>query len=547
MIPTRDIGTRYNGLATVPTFGLHVPPSDEGKGDLRKMLNEVKHLYFDRRYRQCASKCLELLDKNCSDHHPLVRTFLYFYAALSYDSLARSMHNHSVARVPSLQQSEEFYNKALATLPEPLPIQQDENRPQSPPKLSLSLPAQDDQPKGRQPVPSMWDLTSTFDAFDLSSSASRRHSFNSSKHSRTDSLVTDVSWAEDIHSDPFTDDKRDHKPENNYLSVEPPSIKRPSPLQVRKARSSDSLLSEKSAHTDSPAQTPSRNNKKNNNGLDTAFQFPPPETPPPQTPPPQTHGFVDMVEGTPIQWATTPRSSQQQRQRQLSDYDDTDDDEDHDAAAAANRNNTHGNDADPTTPTPARVAARTPLERTHPCPCLLFPRDLSSTSLLPLPLAARIQHYNGDLSAFRAQLVSHLLAIQLLKAGGSHSPASSRSVSGSSTSTSTATAASPSNSAWSEATATNSGGAVEENRRRSGVFAPALSLSTDATTATHGGGDGGDAAAASSPTVSNSRGMTPGQKEDRIREGRKRMWARERFDPSGCRELARLALQECEA
>ncbi|KAF9633362.1 hypothetical protein BFW01_g4256 [Lasiodiplodia theobromae] len=491
MIPTRDIGTRYNGLATVPKFAMHVPPADEPKEDVRKLLNEVKHLYFDRRYRQCASKCLELLEKHCQDHHPLVRTFLYFYAALSYDTLARSMHNHSVARIPSLQQSEDFYNKALATLPEPLPLQQDENRPQSPPKLSLSLPAQDDQPAGRPPIPSMWDLTSTFDAFDLSSLASRRHSFNSSKHSRTDSLVTDVSWAADLGSDPFVDDQHDHKPENNYLSVEPPSVKRPSPLQLRKARSSDSLLSQSSTHTDSPAQTPSRNSNNHDNGLDANYQFPPP----PQTPPPQTHGFVDLVEGTPIQWATP---SQHQ-----DDYDD------------------------PTTPTPARVT-RAPIERTHPCPRLLFPRDLSSSSLLPLPLNTRIQHFNGDLSSFRAQLVSHLLSIQSLKgsamSSNGSSPASSRSVSSSSTATTS--------SAWSEATATNSGGAAEENKRRSSVMMSAQPSEPAA-----------DGAAA----TTNGRGMTHDEKADRIREGRKRMWARERFDPSGCRELARLALQECEA
>lgn len=67
MIPTRDIGTRYTGLATVPKFDLHVPTPDETQDDVRKMLNEVKHLYFDRRYRQCASKCVELLEKRCQD------------------------------------------------------------------------------------------------------------------------------------------------------------------------------------------------------------------------------------------------------------------------------------------------------------------------------------------------------------------------------------------------------------------------------------------------------------------------------------------------
>ncbi|KAF4311049.1 hypothetical protein GTA08_BOTSDO13276 [Botryosphaeria dothidea] len=472
MIPTRDIGTRYNGLATVPRFDLHVPTPDETLDDVRKMLNEVKHFYFDRRYRQCASKCVELLEKRCQDAslHSGDSTQL----SLSYDSLARSMHNHSVARIPALQQSEDYYNKALATLPEPLPLQQEEKLPRSPPKLSLSLPAQDEQLKAKPSIPSMWDLNSTFDGFDLSSSASRRHSFNSSKHARTDSLVTDVSWTEDLNSDPFVDDKhaQHDTPDTTYLTAEPPSVKKPSPLQVRKARSSDSLLSHMSVHSDPPAQTPTRSS----DGLDACFQFPPPVTPPPKTP----HGFVDLLEGTPVQW-TTPS--------QHGGYDDRDD-----------------HDHEPTTPTPAAFAP--PIQRTHPCPRLLFPRDASSSSLLPLPLNTRIQHYNVDLSSFRGQLVAHLLAIQSLKADPSSQP-SSRSVS------------STSSAGWSEATATSGGGVDGENRRRSAImFAP--------------------------ETGHSGRSMTESERVERIRAGRERGWVRERFDPRPCRDLARVALQECE-
>ncbi|EKG22367.1 hypothetical protein MPH_00297 [Macrophomina phaseolina MS6] len=482
MVPTRDFGARYNGLATVPRLDLHVPTPDEGKDDVRKILNEVKHLYFDRRYRQCASKCVDLLEKRCRDHHALIRAFLYFYAAMSYDSLARSMHNHSVARIPALQQSQDFYNKALATLPEPLPLQQEEKRPQSPPKLSLSLPAQEEQLKAKPSVPSMWDLNSSFDGLELSSSASRRHSFNSSKHARTDSLVTDVSWTENPDSDPFVDDKQE-KPDNTYLSAEHPRVRKPSPLQVRKARSSDSLLSQKSIHSDPPAQTPTRAN----DGLDGSFQFPPVTPPHNKTP----HGFVDLVEGTPIQW-TTP--SQRRGSGGNSDH--------------------HGDDHEPTTPTPA---AFTPIQRTHPCPRLLFPRDRSSSSLLPLPLNTRIQHYNADLAAFRSQLVAHLLATQSLKSGPS-SQSSSRSVS--TTSTTTASSSS-SSSQWSEATATNGGGVDQENRRRSAImFAP--------------------------ETGHSGRSMTEGERAERIRAGRERGWARERFDPRPWQELARVALQECE-
>lgn len=406
-------------------------------------------------------------------HHPLIRTFLFFYAALSYDSLARSMHNLSMARIPSLQQAEDFYNKALATLPEPLLLQQDEKTPnsppKSPPKLSFGL-SQPQQPTTKPSLPSMWDLNSTFDSLEMSA---RRHSFNSSKHARTDSLVTDVTWAGNPDSDPFTDDietasKSDNKTDTTHLSTEHPSIRRPSPLQIRKARSSDSLLSQKSVQTDSPAQTPSRASAPPGD-----FQFPP-VTPPPKAP----HGFVDLVEGTPIQW--TPVQHHQ-----------------------AN-------------------AATTPIARTHPCPRLLFPHDHSrsstatttSGSLLPLPLNTRIQHFNGDLSSFRGQLVAHLLAIQSLKSGGS--AASSRSSSATSAATPTS---SSSSTEWSEATATTAA-VADDNRRRSAImFAP--------------------------ETGTSGRSMTEMERAERIKRGRERAWRRERFDPSGCRELASMALQEC--
>lgn len=34
---------------------------------LRKTLNGIKHLYFERRYRQCATTCEELLSGKCRE------------------------------------------------------------------------------------------------------------------------------------------------------------------------------------------------------------------------------------------------------------------------------------------------------------------------------------------------------------------------------------------------------------------------------------------------------------------------------------------------
>ncbi|TKA67979.1 hypothetical protein B0A49_05132 [Cryomyces minteri] len=51
--------------------------------------------------------------------HPVHVTFLNFYAALSHESLARSMHNLSAAKMPALDLAEEFYTKAADALLRP--------------------------------------------------------------------------------------------------------------------------------------------------------------------------------------------------------------------------------------------------------------------------------------------------------------------------------------------------------------------------------------------------------------------------------------------
>ncbi|OCK84702.1 hypothetical protein K432DRAFT_344671 [Lepidopterella palustris CBS 459.81] len=89
--------------------------------EMRTKLPEVKHVFLDRRYRQCVSLCEEFLQESNNDTHHIYRAYLNFYIALSHDALARSMHNFSFSRLPTFELAEKHYLAAAAELSAPTP------------------------------------------------------------------------------------------------------------------------------------------------------------------------------------------------------------------------------------------------------------------------------------------------------------------------------------------------------------------------------------------------------------------------------------------
>ncbi|EON62106.1 hypothetical protein W97_01325 [Coniosporium apollinis CBS 100218] len=83
---------------------------------LRDQLPQIKRLYFQRQYKLCAARCIEMLQSAPTDIEPVHATYLSFYAALSYDALARDMHHSSSARLRTLQLAEEHYTAAISKL-----------------------------------------------------------------------------------------------------------------------------------------------------------------------------------------------------------------------------------------------------------------------------------------------------------------------------------------------------------------------------------------------------------------------------------------------
>ncbi|KAK8181724.1 uncharacterized protein BKA78DRAFT_299895 [Phyllosticta capitalensis] len=207
------------------------------ENDLRKTLNGIKHLYFERRYRQCATTCEELLSGKCREAIPLIRTFLYFYAAVSYDTLAQSMHNRSRAKNPMLEQAGELYQKALDTLPVPASGEQDKESVKTA-KVHFSSTSLV-EPQRQLPSPPL-------------KKNKGEETPATPRDSRRDSMLSVVSWITGLnsHVDAFSD--------SDYAAH--PSVKKPSPLRIIKNRFSQHLDADKEKTPESPTKTrPQRN------------------------------------------------------------------------------------------------------------------------------------------------------------------------------------------------------------------------------------------------------------------------------------------------
>ncbi|KAK0898065.1 Glycoside hydrolase, 38 vacuolar alpha mannosidase [Friedmanniomyces endolithicus] len=84
-------------------------------------LHSIKALFLQKRYRQVIQACRDIL-KTAGDgmrDYPLQQTFISFYIGVSHDELARLMHDYSQAKMPAFRQAEQFYNEAIVSLPLP--------------------------------------------------------------------------------------------------------------------------------------------------------------------------------------------------------------------------------------------------------------------------------------------------------------------------------------------------------------------------------------------------------------------------------------------
>ncbi|PGH17904.1 hypothetical protein AJ79_00803 [Helicocarpus griseus UAMH5409] len=65
-------------------------------------LQEVKLLYLQRQYKQCAAKATKLLRKVDGQSLPIHKAFLHYYSAISYETLGQAAHKYSSNKLPLL-------------------------------------------------------------------------------------------------------------------------------------------------------------------------------------------------------------------------------------------------------------------------------------------------------------------------------------------------------------------------------------------------------------------------------------------------------------
>ncbi|TAQ89719.1 hypothetical protein B7494_g1958 [Chlorociboria aeruginascens] len=99
-------------LRPVPVTALILLPYT--RQEWKKVMEAIKSLYLGRKYRDCSARCIQILDSMTDPYriHPLYSTYLCFFAATCLELTARSFHNNSASKIPMLQKSLTYYNKA---------------------------------------------------------------------------------------------------------------------------------------------------------------------------------------------------------------------------------------------------------------------------------------------------------------------------------------------------------------------------------------------------------------------------------------------------
>ncbi|KAJ5720575.1 uncharacterized protein N7483_008509 [Penicillium malachiteum] len=90
--------------------------------DWKDTLMEVKRLYLQRQYKQCAARCVELLNKAKPTVHPICKSFLSFYAAICYEFLGQAAHPYSVHKLTLLNSALEHFIQCGDALPAPITL-----------------------------------------------------------------------------------------------------------------------------------------------------------------------------------------------------------------------------------------------------------------------------------------------------------------------------------------------------------------------------------------------------------------------------------------
>ncbi|RHZ56042.1 hypothetical protein CDV55_104566 [Aspergillus turcosus] len=118
-------------------------PSPQSPEQWKQTIQDVKLLYFQRQYKQCAARSFEILEAVKEPIHPVYKTYLYFYSAISYEEMGRAAHNYSRRKLPLLNSALDSFLTCKEILPSTIPVPEINSESSSPASLVDSLTASD--------------------------------------------------------------------------------------------------------------------------------------------------------------------------------------------------------------------------------------------------------------------------------------------------------------------------------------------------------------------------------------------------------------------
>ncbi|EAW18930.1 uncharacterized protein NFIA_088860 [Aspergillus fischeri NRRL 181] len=119
------------------------PSSPQSPEQWKQTIQDVKLLYFQRQYKQCAARSFEILEAVKEPIHPVYKTSLYFYSAISYEEMGRAAHNYSRRKLPLLNSALDSFVTCSAILPSTIPVPGINSESSSPASLVESWTASD--------------------------------------------------------------------------------------------------------------------------------------------------------------------------------------------------------------------------------------------------------------------------------------------------------------------------------------------------------------------------------------------------------------------
>ncbi|KAI9375477.1 hypothetical protein BJX61DRAFT_549357 [Aspergillus egyptiacus] len=100
-------------------------PVPSSPAQWRTVLQEIKLLYTQRQYKRCLARSSFLLRSAREPIHPVHKTYVYFYSAISYEAMGRYAHDYSRNKIPLLHSALDCFVTCLAGLPAVLPAGKD--------------------------------------------------------------------------------------------------------------------------------------------------------------------------------------------------------------------------------------------------------------------------------------------------------------------------------------------------------------------------------------------------------------------------------------